>query len=213
MVESKDARRAPRWLNSVSLDLITMRTLRITTLALLANIAFAFSSYATPFETLPDGRIRHTVSGFVFPKRMGVFQREKTQQYNQAGSDVSAGYNAGVLIAATVYVYPAPGQPGADGLLREYASKRAEVLQGHQGATALSEGATTVSQGGRKYSGKRAYFSYRDIFAGIPQNVKSQLLVFRADSIFIEYRFSYPGDHAEQAEKEIDRFIREWSWR
>jgi hypothetical protein len=127
-----------------------MHTLPITTLALLANIAFAFSSHATPFETLPDGRIRHTVSGFVFPKRIGVFEREKMQQYNQAGSDVSAGYNAGVLIAATVYVYPAPSQQGADVLAREYASKRAEVLQGHQGVAVLSEGATTVSQDGRK---------------------------------------------------------------
>ena len=201
------------WLISFSLDLITMRTLPITTLALLANIAFAFSSHATPFETLPDGRIRHTVSGFVFPKRIGVFEREKMQQYNQAGSDISAGYNAGVLIAATVYVYPAPSQQGADVLAREYASKRAEVLQGHQGVAVLSEGATTVSQGGRKYSGKRAYFSYRDIFARTPQNVKSQLLVFRAGSVFIEYRFTYPSGHAEQAEKEIEHFIREWSWR
>jgi len=190
-----------------------MRTLQITTLALFANITFAFYSHATPFETLPDGRIRHTVSGFVFPKRIGVFEREKMQQYNQAGSDVSAGYNAGVVIAATVYVYPAPSQQGADVIAREYASKRAEVLQGHQGVAILSQSATTVSQGGRKYSGKRAYFSYRDIFARTPQNVKSQLLVFRAGSVFIEYRFTYPSGHAEQAEKEIEHFIREWSWR
>jgi hypothetical protein len=190
-----------------------MRILPINTLALLANIVFAFSSHATTFETLPDARIRHTVSGFVFPKRIGVFEREKMQQYNQAGSDVSAGYNAGVLIAATVYVYPAPSQQGADVLAREYASKRAEVLQGHQGVAVLSEGATTVSQGGRNYSGKRAYFSYRDIFARTPQKVKSQLLVFRADSVFIEYRFTYSSGHAEQAEKEIEHFIREWSWR
>lgn len=190
-----------------------MRTLQITILALLGNIVFSSFSHATPFETLPDGRIRHTVSGFIFPKQIGAFQREKMQQYNQAGSDVSAGYNAGVLIAATVYVYPAPSQQGADVLAREYASKRAEVLQGHQGVAVLSEGAATISQGGRKYSGKRAYFSYRDIFARTPQNLKSQLLVFRAGSVFIEYRFTYPIGHAEKSEKEIAHFIREWSWR
>jgi len=134
-------------------------------------------------------------------------------QYNQAGSDVSAGYNAGVLIAATVYVYPASSQQGADVLAREYASKRAEVLHGHQAVAVLSETSVTVSQGGRKYSGKRAYFSYRDIFARTPQNVKSQLLVFHDGPVFVEYRFTYPRDHATQAESEIEHFIHGWSWR
>jgi len=134
-------------------------------------------------------------------------------QYNQAGSDVSAGYNAGVLIAATVYVYPAPKQDSADVLAREYGSKRGEVLDGHQAVAVLSEGPATISQAGKKYVGRRAYFSYRDVFARTPQNLKSQLLVFRDGPVFIEYRFSYPRDHAEQAEKEIEHFIRGWSWR
>ena len=170
-------------------------------------------SLGAPFENLPDGRIRHTVSGFIFPKQIGVFRRDQMHQYNQAGSDVSAGYNAGVLIAATVYAYPAPNQQTADVLLREYAAKRAEVLLGHQGVTLLTESPFTVSQGGRKYSGKRAYFAYRDVFAHTPQNLKSQLLVFRDGTVFVEYRFTYPRDHADQAEQEIERFIRAWSWR
>jgi hypothetical protein len=190
-----------------------MRALPIVTFALVVNIAFTSSARTTPFESLADGRIRHTLSGFVFPKRIGVFEREKMQQYNQAGSDVSAGYNAGVLIAATVYVYPAPSEAGADVLAHEWASKRAEVLHGHQGVAVLSESPATVSQGGRKYAGRRAEFSYRDIFARTPQNLKSQLLVFRDGPAFIEYRFTYPRDHTEEAEKQIDGFIREWSWR
>ena len=109
----------------------------ITSLALLP-IAFPSPSRAAPFENLPDGRIRHSSSGFVFPKRIGVFQREQMHQYNQAGTDISAGYNAGVLIAATVYTYPAPTQQSEKVLSREYLSKRSEVLQGHQGVTVLS---------------------------------------------------------------------------
>jgi hypothetical protein len=190
-----------------------MRTPLIATCFLLASAVLSSTLRAAPFEKLPEGRIRHTISGFIFPTHIGAFQREQMHQYNQAGSDISAGYNAGVLIAATVYVYPAPKQDGADVLAREYASKRGEVLHGHQTVAVLSEGPATISQAGKKYVGRRAYFSYRDVFARAPQNLKSQLLVFRDGPVFIEYRFSYPRDHAEQAEKEIENFIRGWSWR
>ena len=108
-----------------------MRTHLIATCFLLTNFAVASTSRAAPFEKLSDGRIQHTISGFVFPSRIGAFQRAETRQYNQAGSDVSVAYNAGVLIAGTVYVYPTPAQQGAEVLAREYASKRAEVLHGH----------------------------------------------------------------------------------
>ncbi len=188
-----------------------MRTLLIVCF-LFIDIAVASTSRATLFEKLPDGRIRHSISGFVFPSRIGAFERAETRQYNQAGSDVSVAYNAGVLIAGTVYVYPAPQQQGVEVLGREYASKRAEVLHGHRAVSLLSESSASLLQDGRKYSGKRAYFAYRDIFARTPQNVKSELLVFRDGPVFIEYRFTYPAAHAEQAEKEIEHFIRTWSW-
>ncbi len=189
-----------------------MRTRPIIALAVLANLALISAAHAAPFETLLDGGIRHTPSGFVFPKRVGVFQREQPRQYDRGGFDVSAGYDAGVLIAATVYVYPAPGDTGPSVLGREYASKRAEVLQGHRGVAILSESTATIAQGGKKQSGRRASFSYRDVFARTPQNLRSQLLVFRQGPNFIEYRFTYPRDHAEEAEKQISSFIRNWSW-
>jgi len=188
------------------------RTFVIAAVVVLPTVLPSWSR-ATPFENLRHGRIRHTFSGFVFPKQIGVFHREQMHQYNQAGSDVSAGYNAGVLIAATVYVYPAPSQQSAEVLSREFASKRAEVLHGHQGVAVLSDSPVTVSQGGAKYSGKREYFAYRDIFAHTPQNLKSQLLVFHDGAVFVEYRFTYPRDHADQAEQEIERFVRAWSRR
>jgi hypothetical protein len=188
---------------------------RIPAIAAFAVLAIVLpsSSRAAPFQNLPDGRIRHTFSGFVFPTHIGVFQREQMRQYNQVGSDVSAGYNAGVLIAATVYVYPAPNQQTAEVLSREYSSKKAEVLHGHRGVAVLSEIPVTVIQGGKKSLGKRAYFGYRDIFARTPQDLKSQLLVFHDGPFFVEYRFTYPAGHAEQAEQEIEHFIRAWSWR
>jgi len=191
-----------------------MKTLILTiaTFALL-GILLPPSSRAAAFANLRDGRIRHAFSGFVFPTHIGVFEREEMRQYNQVGSDVSAGYNAGVLIAATVYVYPAPSQETAEVLSREYGSKKGEVLHNHHGVAVLSEIPVTVTQGGKKYSGKRAFFGYRDIFARTVQDLKSQLLVFHHGPFFVEYRFTYPSGHAEQAEQEIERFIRAWSWR
>jgi hypothetical protein len=168
------------------------RILIIAAFALLGIVSPSWSR-ATPFENMPDGCIRHTFSGFVFPTHVGGFQREQMRQYNQVGSDVSAGYNAGVLIAATVYVYPAPSQQAAEVLSREYASKKAEVLHGHHGVAVLSEIPVTITQGGKKHSGKRAYFGYRDIFARTPQDLKSQLLVCHDGSFFVEYRFTYPA--------------------
>jgi hypothetical protein len=191
-----------------------MRTFLISSFALLANIALVSSSRSAPFETLADARIRHVMSGFVFPMQVGVFQRGQTHEYNQAGSDVSVGYNTvPVPIVATVYVYPAPNQDSADVLTSEYAAKRAEVLHMHQTAAILSESPAAIFQAAKKYVGKQGYFSYRDVFAGTPQNLKSQLLVFRDGPFFIEYRFTYARDQAEQAEKEIEHFIRGWSWR
>jgi hypothetical protein len=188
------------------------RSALITILSVLLVASPAFSRPG-PFEKLPDGSIRHTFSGFVFPKTIGVFRREPTHQYNPAGSDVSVGYNTGVLVAATVYVYPAPSEQSVEILSREYASKRAEVLHGHQGVTVLSETSVTINQAGGKFTGRRAYFTYHDILALLPQEVKSQLLVFHDGPVFIEYRFSYPFGRAEEAEQKIEEFIRAWSWR
>src|SRR5712692_5313699 len=125
-------------------------------LATLALVLLPIRSQGAPFETLRDGSIRHTFSDFVFPTHIGVFQRVQMRQYNQAGSDVSAGYQAGALIAATVYAYPASSQNGTEVLAREYAAKRSEVLHGHLGVAILSEGSATISQGGKKYTGRRA---------------------------------------------------------
>ncbi len=184
-----------------------------TILAVLTGVAWTMPLRASPFEDLPDGRMRHSDSGFLFPKRIGFFERAGTRQFNEAGTDVAVGYNAGVLIAATVYVYPAPKKEGTEVLAREYAGKRFEVIHGHDAVTVLSEDRMTVVQGAHKHEGQRAYFSFHDKFAGTPQSLKSQLLVFRDGPQFVEYRFTYPRDHAEEAEKEIDRFIHAWTWR
>jgi len=182
-------------------------------LALLGSLLASSLRAANPFEPLPDGGVRHTFSGFIFPKSIGDFKRIDTKQYNNEGSDVSAGYNALSMVVATVYAYPAPVDASAAAFAREWTSKRGEVFQVNQGVTALSDTAATVVQGGKEFSGRRALFSFRGNFLGAERELKSQLLVFRDGAVFIEYRITYPLDDAEEAEKQIERFIRDWSWR
>ncbi len=176
-------------------------------------IALTPAAHAGPFENLPDGSIRHSFSGFIFPKQIGIFKRARMLRYNRAGSDVSAGYNAGALIVATVYAYPARAGKPEEALSREYDSKRTEISRFHRGVVVLSEGPVSISQEGKKYVGKRGYFSFRDVFFQKAQDLKSELMVFRDGPLFVEYRFSYPRDHAEAAEREIEAFIEGWSWR
>ena len=189
-----------------------MRTLPITTLALFANIAFAFSSHATPFQTLPNGSIRHTASGFVFPKRIGVFEREnptvRSSRIGRFGRLQCRGLDRGdclclsgsrptrrrcarprMRIKASRGIARAPGSEGALRRSRQRISRRQEVF------------------------GEAGVFLLRDVFARTPQNVKSQLLVFRDGPVFIGPRFTYPIAHADKAEEEIQHFISGWSWR
>jgi hypothetical protein len=186
----------------------------LLTLALLVSLLTYPLRAANPFETLPDGGLRHTFSGFIFPKSIGDFERVNTKRYNEEGSDVSAGYNVGSTIVATVYAYPAPADTSTESFAREWASKRGEVFQVRHDVKALSEAEANVVQEGKTFTGRRALFSFRDSFVGgIERDLKSQLLVFRDGAVFIEYRITYPLDDAEAAEKQIERFIRDWSWR
>jgi len=205
------AGRSAHFLDWLTHTLMMTRSLLLT-LALLVSLSTSSLRAANPFEALPDGGIRHTFSGFIFPKSIGDFERISTKQFNDEGSDVSAGYNAGPVVA-TVYAYPAPADASPEAFAREWDSKRSEVFQGHQGVVAVSDTAATVTQGGKQFAGRRAVFSFRDSFQGARRDLKSQLLVFRDGPVFIEYRITYPLDDAEAAEKQIELLIREWSWR
>jgi hypothetical protein len=72
---------------------------------------------AEPRTLHPTGDFKHP-SGFPMPERVGPFQRVEVTQYDEAGLDLSAGYNRlpgegdPWPIAATVYVYPV--RPGVE---------------------------------------------------------------------------------------------------
>ena len=55
-----------------------MRVFLSSTCLLIASIVPPSTSRAAPFEKLPGNRIRHAISGFVFPGRIGQFERQQS---------------------------------------------------------------------------------------------------------------------------------------
>lgn len=186
-------------------------------LSMLLGIAFVvfgltLPARCDPFESLPDGSLRHPSSRFIFPQQIGDFTRFDPRQYDQQGLDVSASYRNRSVVA-TIYAYPAPASQGEDVLEREYQSKRAEVTTMHPGAVAVTEEKFALKQGGQDQSGRHAVFTFQALIRGTPTDLESQLLVFHLGSVFVEYRFTYPASDAVNARKQIDAFISAWAWR
>jgi hypothetical protein len=186
-----------------------MRLILIT----VCSAAFAAGSQGSPAaagaftQATPSAPLVHSSSGFSFPSQIGSFQRERATQYDSAGEDISVGYNnPAIPIAATVYVYPARARP----LAEEFASRQAEVMHGHIGAQLLSTATAAVTP--RQSSALAAAYTFRGLFAGKTQLLRSELLVAQQGERFVEYRFTYPDTEQTSARTEVDSFERTFSW-
>ena len=148
-------------------------------------------------------------TGFRFPARLGVFVRGDTQQYDEAGQDLSVTYEAGVLIVATIYEYPTGGKT----VWTEFADRKDEIKSVHKDARLLHEGEVTIHPGHKARRGSKAVFAISQGYHyQFPGPYRSDLLVFGRGNRFIEYRFSYPAAHRERAEIEIAKFIDALAW-
>ncbi len=174
-----------------------------------------------------DGLYTHPPSGMVFPTEVGSFRRDVVRRYDTEGLDVSAGYNlisSSALVVATVYVYPAPpivsiGSPPevvaaaramASG--REFELRKREILGSHAGARVTEEGECALQQGGLVHSGRRAVFSFKDVFGGQHQILRSELYLFSSvdGKWIVKYRFTYP--RSSDVSKHLERFMRGVPW-
>ncbi len=148
-------------------------------------------------------------TGFRFPARVGLFVRDDSQQYDEAGQDLSVTYQAGVLIVATVYEYPTGGKM----LETEFADRKDEVKSVHKDARLLRDEEVTIRPGRKSRRGRKAVFVLQPGFAyHSEQPYQSDLLIFQRKGRFVVYRFSYPAAHRERAEIEITKFIDALSW-
>lgn len=159
---------------------------------------------AEPIE-LPDGLpYVHEPSGFRFPPDVGTFTRVSAYRYDDAGRDVSVGYNDQALkVILTTYVYPNRDES----LLRHFERVKRDVRQVHAEAAVLNEGPWALEQAGKRFTGRRAAMSFRVTVGGQVHEVVSEVYLLRLGANFIKFRVTCPGTKYEPAEDRVARFL------
>lgn len=163
----------------------------------------------------------------VFPSLVAEYSRVGVARYDSASLDMSAGYNLirpPRLVAATVYVHPAPsllsiGSPpqvvtaAREKLTQsEFNRSKQEILQSHPSAKVLRETETSLSKGGRLHMGWKATFEIDGASFGLSQKVTSHLYLFSylGEKWTVKYRFTYPKDF--DGAKDIEMFLKTLEW-
>ncbi len=158
----------------------------------------------------PEGVYVH-VSEMAFPPTVGAFIRARIHQYDEAGRDVSVGYEyrtAGGRIAATIYVYPAPSLTSAGSpdsvvaaararlMEQEFEVRKREIMSVTPDAKLAAEGEAVLRQGPVRYAGRRAAFILERVFSGQRRRLASDLYIFGyvGGRWIVKYRFSYPAE-------------------
>ena len=151
---------------------------------------------------------------FQFPPTVGEFHRETIcHEYNREGTDIGVGYNDVVHpIAATVFVYPIPGQAPDDTLKGHFATCKAEVLKKHDEAKLVSENTIELTPGGKKQEGLYALFTFPDVFAHHRQTVRSEVYLFVHRRSFVLFRMTYSAGEQHTSEPVIKEFINGLAW-
>ena len=180
----------------------------LTTLAACGTEDLHYLARAKPIWT--DTVFVHKPSGMVFPTKVGAFGRVLLLQYDEAGFDVSAGYDfraAADGIAASVHVYPAPARTAfaspdniagnaRDNLCRQdFARREQELRRAHPDAHKTAEQDLPQSPADQFRLGLMASFDYDQLFFGTaPGPVRSDLYLFcNVDGRWaFEYRFTAP---------------------
>ena len=141
-------------------------------LSLRANSSTQAGKPRTEPRTLhPTGDFKHP-SGFPMPERVGSFQRAEVTQYDEAGLNLSAGYNRlpgegdPWPIAATVYVYPV--RPGVE-LDAAFEKLLADLGQMHGGAK--PEVRKNILLGDERLVGRYAIFGYEEPWGVLKESI------------------------------------------
>jgi hypothetical protein len=120
-----------------------------------------------------DGDYTHEATGSAFPETAGRFRRTKITEYDEAGSNISVGYNLvtpELSMSATVYVYPLEN---AESLDAHFDLLKAEIVDAHKGAEVFWDNTSTKEIAGDALPYRRAAFGYISRFAHMPGAVTS----------------------------------------
>ena len=148
-----------------------------------------------PRELHPAGDFRHP-AGFPMPERVGSFERVDVAQYDDAGVNLSAGYNRvsggeGTLpIVATVYVYPVRAGAGLDA----YFDRLLDDI-GQQHGRAKPEFRKNVLVANERFVGRYAIFGYEEPWGGSRESIplRSYVLLYQWKSWWVKWRVTTPA--------------------
>ena len=176
------------------------RTSPIAPILAVMSLLLPRGLHAEPRQIEAGGSYVHESTHRRFPKEVGEFRRERILQYDQAGRDISVGYNLETpdrLIAATMYVYPLPS--------RGFAEELAEVRTAHATFRLEFEQALMLERGARGQPCRMAGFSYEDTFAHRYGPVTSYLLICDDPPWRLKWRFT----HLPTSDKGISKVMKD----
>jgi hypothetical protein len=130
------------------------------------------------------------------PEKIGPFERGEVLQYDEAGLNLSAGYDALVgsgsplPVVVTLYVYPAT--PGHS-LDAHFDSLLTQIGEAHGGARPQVRKDILLSP--RHYVGRYAVFGYEEPWGGQAEDVhlRSYLVLYRWKDWWVKWRVTTPG--------------------
>jgi hypothetical protein len=146
----------------------------------------------------------HASTHFEFPTHVATFDRVNVFRYDDAGADISVGYDDTIVgIIATVYVYPDPNI----GLDAHFDQIKDQIQQVHPSFKLLKQEKWTLTQKDHEYVGHKAVYSYTDAFLGKKQPIISQAYLIKVKGNFIAYRISFPATQQKGTDELIQKFI------
>jgi len=164
-------------------------------------------------QTSPTKAYTNSPSRFVFPPRVGSFERAQIVEYDSYGMDVGVGYNdPKESIAMTVYVYPISQNAPNDTLNRHFIICKGIVLAQHAGALLVVDDPVQIAPAGIQHTGLRAAFTYTDKFEHKRQPLRSELYLFTHGQRFVKYRVTYPAGRQAEAELAIRELMTQLAW-
>jgi hypothetical protein len=171
---------------------------------------------ATPIQV--KGTYTHAPSGFIFPDRLGDFQRVSVDRYDSAGNDVGVGYNLELAtspVAFTLYVRPVGrAQDGSPASFEQHLKAELWVIDHyHPGARQIRREPVSTMQDGKSVPGEMVEFTYSEVFARRDQHVFSQLHLFAFDNWIVKYRITFPVSEEQRARAAVRNLLASLAWR
>lgn len=160
------------------------------------------------------GTIEHTPSGMLFPAQVADFTREQPRMYDEAGLNVSAGYN-GNGVTVTVYVYPIEPYGGAAHFSAKahFDEARDQIAKVHPAMKVLSEQEVPPPRGAISGPGLFGRYEFSTPGGGPVLQLESLLYIYApvGGRWIIKYRVTYPKDSLE-ARSRVGRFVESFGW-